>query len=419
MENKYLEKLFYIFFSIIPLSIVLGPSISLINIVIINFLFLYYLYISKDFIFLKNKIIILLLFLYVYLIFNSFISIDPLVGIKRNLGFFRFILLFLAFNYFFYYSNNPKKIFKWWFFFLFIFTLDVYVEFLTGSNILGFGDIEGEYGPRVVSFFKDEPIAGAFILGFFIIIIGNLFDNFNRKNNYLKCSIYFFSFLILLSILLTGERANSIKAISIFLIFFSLNHFIKIKTKILLFSVFCIIMLFSLSYSSYIKYRFNDSFLKLLTSKENIINTYQNSVYSVMYKTGYHVFLKYPIFGVGNKNFRVEVCQNDMSPFFGKEFSPYQLCTTHPHQIYFEFLAEHGIVGSLLLLSILFFLIFRLLRVIFVSKNYLQFGCFLYLILVFSPLLPGGSFFNDFSSTIFWINLSLLYAANKETNIFN
>ena len=159
MENKYLEKLFYIFFSIIPLSIVLGPSISLINIVIINFLFLYYLYISKDFIFLKNKIIILLLFLYVYLIFNSFISIDPLVGIKRNLGFFRFILLFLAFNYFFYYSNNPKKIFKWWFFFLFIFTLDVYVEFLTGSNILGFGDIEGEYGPRVVSFFKDEPIA--------------------------------------------------------------------------------------------------------------------------------------------------------------------------------------------------------------------------------------------------------------------
>ena len=72
MENKYLEKLFYIFFSIIPLSIVLGPSISLINIVIINFLFLYYLYISKDFIFLKNKIIILLLFLYVYLIFNSF-----------------------------------------------------------------------------------------------------------------------------------------------------------------------------------------------------------------------------------------------------------------------------------------------------------------------------------------------------------
>ena len=70
--------------------------------------------------------------------------------------------------------------------------------------------------------------------------------------------------------------------------------------------------------------------------------------YSVVYKTGFQVFIKYPIFGVGNKNFRVEICQNDISPFFGKESSPYQLCTTHPHQKYFEFLAEHGIIGSIL-----------------------------------------------------------------------
>ena len=109
MENKYLEKFFFIFFSIIPLSMILGPSISLINIIIINFLFIYYLYISKDFTFLKNKIIVLLLILYIYLIFNSFISIDPSIGIKRNLGFLRFILLFLAFNYFFYYSENSKN----------------------------------------------------------------------------------------------------------------------------------------------------------------------------------------------------------------------------------------------------------------------------------------------------------------------
>ena len=94
MENKYLEKFFFIFFSIIPLSMILGPSVSLINIIIINFLFIYYLYISKDFTFLKNKIIVLLLILYIYLIFNSFISIDPSIGIKRNLGFLRFILLF-------------------------------------------------------------------------------------------------------------------------------------------------------------------------------------------------------------------------------------------------------------------------------------------------------------------------------------
>ena len=68
MENKYLEKFFFIFFSIIPISMILGPSVSLINIIIINFLFIYYLYISKDFNFLKNKVIILLLIISIQMV---------------------------------------------------------------------------------------------------------------------------------------------------------------------------------------------------------------------------------------------------------------------------------------------------------------------------------------------------------------
>ena len=52
------------------------------------------------------------------------------------------------------------------------------------------------------------------------------------------------------------------------------------------------------------------------------------------------------------------------------------------------------------------------------SKNYIQLGSFVYLISVFLPLLPSGSFFSDFNLTFFFINLSLLYAADKNTNIF-
>ena len=41
----------------------------------------------------------------------------------------------------------------------------------TGSNILGWGaEINGvfqPYGSRIMSFFKDEPIAGSFIHGLF------------------------------------------------------------------------------------------------------------------------------------------------------------------------------------------------------------------------------------------------------------
>ena len=93
-------------------------------------------------------------------------------------------------------------------------------------------------------------------------------------------------------------------------------------------------------------------------------------------------------------------------------------CSTHPHQIYFEFLSEHGLVGTIILLSAFFYLIFRYLKIIIFSKNLVQLGSFIYLVTVFLPLLPSGAFFNDFNSTLFWINLSILYASNSQTNIF-
>ena len=57
-------------------------------------------------------------------------------------------------------------------------------------------------------------------------------------------------------------------------------------------------------------------------------------------------------------------------------------------------------------------------EIIIRSKNYIQAGCFIYILTIFIPLLPSGSFFSDFNSTIFWINFSLMYACNKQTNIF-
>ena len=94
------------------------------------------------------------------------------------------------------------------------------------------------------------------------------------------------------------------------------------------------------------------------------------------------------------------------------------ICNSHPHQIYLEFLSEHGVIGTLILLGIIFYLLFKNLKIILLSRNLLQIGCFCYLLTVFLPLLPGGSFFSDFNATMFWINFSLFYASNLNTNIF-
>ena len=59
-------------------------------------------------------------------------------------------------------------------------------------------------------------------------------------------------------------------------------------------------------------------------------------MYTALYKSSFNVFKDYPIFGVGNKNYRLETCKEITKSYY--------YCETHPHQIYFEFLAEHGLL---------------------------------------------------------------------------
>ena len=161
----------------------------------------------------------------------------------------------------------------------------------------------------------------------------------------------------------------------------------------------------------------NSAFLKgrfIVQFKQAITN---DALYLRIYKSGFEVFKNYPLFGVGNKNYRIETCKNQKNKSI-KTQKIYK-CTTHPHQIYLEFLSEHGLLGSLIMFFILYKLIFSKIKSVIRSDNYLQLGSFIYLILVFLPLIPSGAFFNDYMLTLFIINLSIFYASNLNLNIFH
>ena len=118
MNSKIINNLFLILFSIIPISIIIGPTIALANILIIDIFFLALIFINKEYSFFKNKAVKYLFILYAYLIFNSLISIDKEVGLLRNIGFIRVIILFVAFNYFFkknFFQINVLRIWVTWF----------------------------------------------------------------------------------------------------------------------------------------------------------------------------------------------------------------------------------------------------------------------------------------------------------------
>ena len=463
-NNKVLDSYFFVLFSLIPTSIILGPAISLFNILLINFSFLFLLIFTKEYKFLSNKTVKLILIFYLYLIFNSIVSENFSIGALRNFGFIRFIILFFAFNYFFYHKNFFNKILIIWALTLFIITIDTYIESFVGTNILGYGKI---YGARIVSFFKDEPIVGGYINSFYLIIVGYFFSlNLKFSENY-RYFILAVSLLFLWAIILTGERSNAIKAIFGFMIFYFINHHFKIKEKLISVLLILIVIGSLINNSDFLKLRYNEllinpiltffyievkkiehgsdfevelgslyeayiehgsdfevelgslykvykdsgfdgSFNDYLNLTKNVSNL---GMYASLYKSAYSVFKSYPFFGAGNKNYRHVTCAKNKNPKY--------ICTTHPHQTYFEFLSEHGLIGTIAILYIIFNLVFGKLKIVLQSKNYTQIGCFVFLSTSFIPLLPSGAFFSDYNITIFWLNLSLMYSVNKKTNIFS
>lgn len=406
MLNKFIYNYFLLLFGLIPFSILVGSSLSLLNIVLIDLSFIILILYLKDFSFLKKDTLKYFYILILYLLFNSLISLDSSSGLSRNLGFVRVVIFFLAFNYFFKIDFFFKKVLVFWSVVILIVVLDVFIENLFGQNILGF---KSEIYGRNVSFFKDEHVVGGYIYGFFLIIIGYLMNEHGLKyKNY----ILFLSFIILIAIVSTGERSNSIKASLGFLIFyFSIAKF-DFKKKILS-VIIGLVVISSLVFSSeFLKLRFYDQI-------KSSIN--KNNIYFKIYKSGFEVFKKYPILGVGNKNYRVETC--DVNKQLSTQDELYEkfryVCQTHPHQIYFEFLSEHGIIGTLVLFYIFYKLIFSKIKIVFHNRDYLQIGSLIYLLLIFLPLLPSGAFFSDFSITFFSLNVSILYATYSKMNIFN
>ena len=413
MNNKILNPYFLLLFSFIPASIIIGPAVSLINILLIDFSFIFLILYKKDYKFFSNKTVKLIIFLCLYLIFNSIISKDFSMSFNRNFGFVRFGILFLAFNYFFYNKRFVNKVLIVWILTLSILSLDTYIESIFGKNILGYGD---EHGARIVSFFKDEQIVGGYINGFYLIIIGYLFytnENISKKYKYF---IIIFSIFFIIAIILTGERSNTIKAVSSFFLFYFFNDFLKFKEKVFSILLLILIFIFLFNTSWFLKLRYGSQFFKPVISffqtnnEFNKKNEFKDNHYTNLYQSGFEVFKKYPVFGVGNKNYRLETCSNEKNSKY--------FCNTHPHQIYFEFLAEHGLVGSMILFFILFNLIFSKIKIILTSENFLQLGCLIFLSTLFIPFLPSGAFFGDYNSTIFWINLSIMYAVGKKTNVY-
>ena len=393
-SNKTLIILSFLL-AILPISLLIGSLIINLITILVSIIFIFELFIKKKLNFLNDWSFYLLLLLWVSFLINLIFSQDINLSIFRAVGFIRFIFLVQVIRYLF--LNNDTKykelILKSWLLIFLVVNVDLLIEYFSGKNILGYkSNLDG----RLASFLDDELKIGGYYFGFCLLSLATIYSYFKRDYKI----IFGFAVLFLIIAFLIGERSNFIKILfsTIIILFF---YFREHKFKLLSLSLVSIIVFTSIIYKNEnLKYRY--------FSQWNLSNIKTN-IYFTHYKTAILVFKKYPFFGSGIKNFRVEVKKIIEDKFKNDEnYNNWQVITTHPHQINFEILAETGIFGF-----ICFFLFFLITFVFAFKKILRKNDIFLIVSTIFcliyiNPLLPSGSFFTSYGATIFWTNYGVM-----------
>ena len=407
-DNNILDIYLIIIFSLLPISLILGNLLININIILIDLTLIIFCYKNNIWKWTNTLEFKLLILIQIYLILNSLNAHfnlhfdDSFDGIFRSISFIKFILLFFSFKILIKKEYIFKNFLKVWLFISIIVLLDIFIEKITGSNILGFHSVDPR---RIASFFGDELVVGGFILliGYYSIV--QLLDNL-KKNNLYKFIFNLLIFLLPIAIFISGERSNFIKSIIIFsvlLLFINNNKFYlkKIFIFLILISSFGSAMIVSKELNN----RYMEFFNRINNQNSNLSEKFENIKYFVHYKTAFKIFKNYPYLGVGNKNFRHECSKNIY--YDHKDKLTNLRCNTHPHNTHFEILSEQGIIGYILILSFTIYFLFCCFKKWLIKKDYLiLFGSF-YILTFFIPLLPGGSIFSTFNGTFLWLIFGL------------
>ena len=387
-----------------------------------------------------NFIKFLFLF-WLYLFIKSILNQEPSYSIVRSFFYFRYIFFSILISYLITYYSNFRK------FFLYsitatltvlvihayaqhLFNVDLFYLYFENFSITQnfnllmnrydsiFSDIPTDY--RISGLFYNESILGSFLCKLLPLYIALLF--------YYEKKSFFYIFLALSSLVLiviSGERAAFAVSL-IFIIFLFIT--ISFKYKYYLFIFYSLVVLLVIFTNPNVKQRIIKNTMISIFEKKNDANisTSENTISRIKKKinifsqghqghmqAGLEIFNDNKLFGIGIKGFRYE-CRKD------KYFlnNPYA-CTTHPHNTYVQLLAETGFFGFLFVLTFYIYLALIALKFIF-YKKYRSKKYNYYKVLVLSlianlfPLLPSGSFFNNWMSITYFLTIAFFIAEHKK-----
>jgi O-antigen ligase len=421
--NNDLSK--YLFF-LLPLSFCIGQAA-------VSFVFLFlviiFLLIKKNTSFFYNDPIKIILILYFgSLILGSLFSLNINVSLYNAVTYLRFFIFFLFLHLFenFFKKKIQTSFFLWSFFLACLIILDAYFQYFNPlkEDIFGFKADAGNAG-RLTSIFGNELIVGSVLyylfftsLFFFIFFMNNKMKIYKSIRN---VSIIFIIIFYLIALFLSGDRMPFIMTLAtFFLIFFFLKNF-KLNLSVALI-IFLLFFFFQIKNNRYFFDRYK-IFIKEVSPVENKINdtvyetrNFFDSQWGAHFLTGYEIFKNNSYFGIGLKQFKVE-CSSTAYENINSDFRSGR-CSSHPHNLYIEMLAETGIVSSFIFVCLIVYFFIRCLKVLFNKKIKPFYNSYEYVIFVsffvvnvitFFPIRSSGSFFSNFAGSLIWYNFSFLF----------
>ncbi len=395
----------YIIISIIPFLIT-GPFVPDLIVSFSSLIFLIYMIKNKNFYYFNNLSFKIFIFFCIYcLLLSLFVAEDIALSLESSLFYFRIGIFACLISYL---IDNNKKILDYFYYTLTIsFTalvIDGFIQFFTGSNILGFS----YSGGRISSFFGNELIMGSYLSRLFPL----LFALFLIKEK-LKYEIYYIGILFILVdilIYISGERASFffLNLSTIFIIIL-----IKKYQKFRLVTFFIALALIAILTLSNDK--LSDRMIKEPAKSIGLVKDAQSRYiftpsHDSLIRTAFNMFLDEPLYGHGPKMFRI-ICEE----------KKYQVgikpCNTHPHNFYIQLLAETGVIGFTFLFIIFCYVLycaFVQLRCI-LYKNKIRYlsdyqVCLLAGIMITVwPFTPNGNFFNNWLMIVYILPVAFYF----------
>ena len=358
----------------------------------------------------KIKKYFYLFFTFYFFILISFFLINNIFhSLESSLFYFRFGIFALVIPFI---INENKKILYYSLIvgtvtFLVV-SVDGIYEYINGSNIFNNKAFPG----RIAGLFGDEWVIGSFISRILPVIIFLYFINFGNLNKFFNIIFFITLIISLITIILSGERAAYLYIIIIlgsFLLINFKNNFLKLRIPSIIFLILSILIL-SLPF---ILNKSTDRILSNFNTHTSLdLNT---NYYLAYYNSAYEMFLDKPLLGHGAKSFRI-LCD---------DFKNYENgCNMHPHNTYFQLLSEVGIIGFFYIFTFFIYIFFNIIKIL-LKKNISNYDICKYSLLISMllntfPLVPTGSFFNNWLSVIYYIPIGFyLYLLAYKKDILN